>query len=116
MTDKVSDELADLTLPLNPYVLVRSRTRLRTQKNVFYFFNYRKQTKLLQEIRKDVAKELKDLGDSSFDDDLRLWRFIRGFKYDRVKSAEVIRNSIAWRKKRDAACVKGGMNVHGDDF
>lgn len=88
MTDKVSDELADLTLPLNP-----------------------KQTKLLQEIRKDVAKELKDLGDSSFDDDLRLWRFIRGFKYDRVKSAEVIRNSIAWRKKRDAASIASKSNT-----
>ena len=72
---------------------------------MLFFFQLQETTKLLQEVRKDVAKELKDLGDSSFDDDLRLWRFIRGFKYDRVKSAEVIRNSIAWRKKRDVASI-----------
>ena len=67
--------------------------------------NYRKQTQLLQEVRKEVQKDLDDLGDSSFDDDLRLWRFIRGFKYDRVKSVEVIRNSVSWRKKRNVASI-----------
>ena len=60
---------------------------------------------MLQEVRKEIAKELKDLGDASFDDDLRLWRFIRGFKYDKKKSVEVIRNSIAWRKKEDVSTI-----------
>lgn len=57
----------------------------------------RSQTKLLSTIKGDLVDGLNQ-AHPRMKDDSRLWRFVRGYKYDRANATDVLRKTLNWRR------------------